>query len=292
MNRVKDLSNVEEITYVPDSETLFMQEIRQYPLLTSEQQKSLLEIVRNGNEKRRKAAIDRLIVCNLRLVASIASKYKNYGVDFMDLVMEGTIGLKTGIERFDNTLGYELSTYASTWIKQAICRYIDEHNSTIRIPVHMKDRLRKYGKSIRVLTAKLGREPSLDEISKDMKLTKDDIEEMILLNPQILSLDMEIDDDESTTLVDTISDSNSISPEKNVEKIMLRERISKLMDTLNERTRLILELRYGFKNDVCMTLEQVGKKLGITRERVRQIENIGLKTLKVKAKDLKNCLFD
>lgn len=280
------------MTYVPDSETLFMREIKQYPLLTSEQQKVLLKIVSCGSEKRRKAAIDRLIVCNLRLVASIASKYKNYGVVFMDLVMEGIIGLKTGIEKFDYTLGYELSTYATNWIRQAICRYIDDHNSTIRVPVHMKDRLRKYRKSIRDLTAKLGREPSIEEISNDMKLTKDNIEEMILLNPQILSLDMEIDDDESTTLIDTISDSNNISPEKNVEKIMLCERMSKLMDTLNERTRLILELRYGFKDDVCMTLEQVGKKLGITRERVRQIENIGLKTLEAKAKDLRSYLLD
>jgi RNA polymerase primary sigma factor len=243
---------------------------------TPQQKQELEKVVDNGKEARA-----HLIKANTRLVVSIAKRYTNRGVPFLDLIQEGNLGLMKAVEKFDYTKGFRFSTYATWWIRQTITRAIADQGRTIRVPVHMVDRIRQMYKQIHELEQNLGRTPTIDELSKAMRIDKQKVSWMLRVSWLPLSLESPINDDEDESeLGHFIEDKETPTPIQSVYSKLLKEKVNDVLDTLPCREARILKLRFGLEDGKFYTLEEVGKKFGLTRERIRQLETKALRRLR------------
>lgn len=259
-----------------DSLRQYLREIGNYPLLTTEEEQELAQRISEGDED----AIVRMADSNLRLVVSIAKRYSDRGLPLQDLIQEGNIGLLKAIEKFDHTKGYKFSTYATWWIRQAISRAIADHARTIRVPVHMVETINRIRRTSRLLQQELGREPTETELAEAVDLSPEKLREILKITPDPVSLDMPIGEDEDSPLSSFIAAGAQAEPEKATEAALMKEQIRLLLNTLDEREKRVLELRYGIDGDRARTLEEVGKEFGVTRERIRQIEAKALRKLR------------
>lgn len=267
---------------------MYLKEIGRTPLLSFEEEIDLAK----RYEKKDQKAKEKLIKANLRLVVSIAKKYLGRRLSFLDLIQEGNRGLIRGVEKYDWRRGYKFSTYATWWIRQAITRAIADQSRTIRIPVHMVDHINRYYKTQRRLTQKLGREPTNKEISKEMQLSVEEIENLIKISQQPKSLSTPVGDDKEATLEQFVSDQNQLSLYDKVSRELLKDVLNKVLDTLSPRERKVLAMRFGLEDGKPKTLEEVGKEFKVTRERIRQIEAKAIRKLKhpTRARKLKDFL--
>lgn len=264
-----------------DPVRLYLREIGTFPLLSAEQETMLAIAKEQGDEEAR----DELINSNLRLVVSIAKRYTNHGLSFLDLIQEGNIGLMKGIEKFDHTKGFKLSTYATWWIRQSITRALADQGKTIRVPVHMIDNINKVKKVQRKLTVEYGREPSRQELAKELDITEEKLTEIYQYGADTASLDTPIGEEADTSLGDLVMDESMASTESQIEEKALRENMLELLNHLNQRERDVLMMRYGMLSGQPMTLEEVGKEYHLTRERIRQIEAKAIRKLRVTPKN-------
>ena len=276
-----ELENLENIdnfadTNLQDSVKLYLKQIGSYPLLTQQEEIELAKRKDKGD----KVAIDILTESNLRLVVSIAKKYVGRGLSFLDLIQEGNIGLLRGIEKFDYTKGYKLSTYATWWIKQAITRSLADQSRTIRIPVHLVEVFNKLTRVQRELTVELGKEPTNEELAKRLDITVDKLMEIREYSLTPTSLETPVGDENDSSVGDFIADEKNQSPEDVANAEMLRLHIEEILGDLNERERYIIRQRFGLDDGHPRTLEEVGKEMGVTRERIRQIEAKALRKLR------------
>ncbi|MCD6216547.1 sigma-70 family RNA polymerase sigma factor [bacterium] len=283
---------------IEDSVKLYLKEIGRIPLLTLEEEKYVTQVIKNSkDEKEVDKAKERLIRSNLRLVVSIAKKYINRGVDFLDLLQEGTIGLIKAVEKFNPDLGWKFSTYASWWIRQRLSRIIADHGSLIRKPVYMVDIINKFIRTTQELTrqkAETGEEPTVEEIARAMEISVEKAKEIKKVARKIISLDTPIStEEESSSLQEIISDSEIASPAVEAMVKMRYSEVRKAMEMLNEREKRILTLCYGLDDHPVMTLDEIGKIEGITRERVRQIRNRAISKIKQSefADSIKNLIY-
>jgi RNA polymerase primary sigma factor len=254
----------------------YLHEIGKIPLLTAEEEIILARRIEKGD----KEAKDLLTTANLRLVVSIAKKYAKRGLDLLDLIQEGNIGLMRAVEKFEYRKGFKFSTYATWWIRQAITRAIADQARTIRIPVHMIETINKLSKVVNKLSAKLGRSPEPEEIAEEMNMDVDKIHEVIKIAQRPSSLDSPIGEDKDSKLGDIIADEFSVSPTEVAGWTFLRKQVNEMLENLTDRERKVLELRFGLKDGVSRTLEEVGHEFKVTRERIRQIEAKALRSLK------------
>jgi len=255
-----------------DSIRMYLAEIGRVPLLTHADEIRLAKGIARGCKRSK----DRLVEANLRLVVSIAKKYRNRGVSFLDLIQEGNLGLIRAAEKFDHSKGYKFSTYATWWIRQAITRAIADKGRTIRIPVHMVEKVNKYHRTHRRMIQTLGREPSEEEIAHELGVFVEEIQRLQEISQRSISLATPVGDDDSSELGDFLEDAGSVTPTDAVSESLLKAHLREALDELPERERQIIELRFGMKDDRPRTLEEVGREFDITRERVRQIQ---MKTL-------------
>ncbi len=254
----------------------YLGEIGRYPLLTAEQEMMLTRRVADGDLE----AQQRLVEANLRLVVSIAKRYHNHGVSLLDLIQEGNLGLIRATQKFDPARGYRFSTYATWWIRQAISRAVAEYTRTIHIPVHVVELMYKIKRVTRALYQELGRDPVVEEIAGAAHLSKERVVELQSMAEMPISLDAPLIDDEQYHLADTLEDTRTTAPADVVARSVLREHITKALETLNQRERQVIELRYGLQDGYCHTLEEVSAHFKLTRERIRQIEVKALRTLR------------
>jgi len=264
----------------------YLQEIGRIPLLTAEEEVYLAKEIEMGNQE----ASQHLTTANLRLVVSLAKKYANRGLDLLDLIQEGNVGLMRAVEKFDYRKGYKFSTYATWWIRQAITRAIADQARTIRIPVHMIETINQYTKALNELSIKLQRPPTDEEVAKYMKLELEKVLEIKNISQVPTSLQMQIGDDAQSVLADIIADEGAQSPEKYAEYTYLKKQLKEALSGLNDRERKVLELRFGLEDGIARTLEEVGQEFNVTRERIRQIEAKALK--KLREKDYERILID
>lgn len=298
-------AEAEEDTPVPDLDNaisiddpvkMYLKEIGALPLLTSEEEIVLAKTVEAGMRKEatseeKEAALDakkELADRNLRLVVSIAKKYLGRGLQFLDLIQEGNLGLLKAVDKFDYTKGYKFSTYATWWIRQAITRAIADQARTIRVPVHMVETINKLNRISRQLLQENGREATNEELAKAMGVSLAKVREVKKIAQDPISLETPIGEKEDSHLGDFIEDHEAIAPDDAAGSILLREQIEELLTGLTERERQVLELRFGLKDGKTRTLEEVGKYFDVTRERIRQIEGKALSKLKKTAKNLIN----
>jgi len=259
-----------------DPVRMYLKEIGKVPLLTAEEEVSLAKrIERHDMEAKRK-----LIEANLRLVVSIAKRYVGRGMLFLDLIQEGNLGLIRAVEKFDYRKGYKFSTYATWWIRQAITRAIADQARTIRIPVHMVETINKLIRVQRQLLQDMGREPTPEEIAAEMGTTPQKVREILKISQEPVSLETPIGEEEDSQLGDFIEDEDATMPVEAVSEIMQKEELNNVLNTLTHRERKVIELRFGLKGEHPRTLEEVGQKFGVTRERIRQIEAKTLAKLK------------
>ncbi len=251
-----------------DGLDLYLAQIGRTPLLTKHEEQQLAQRIEQGDE----AAKRRMVEANLRLVVSIAKKYRGNGVAFLDLIQEGTIGLVRAVEKFDWRRDLKFSTYATWWIRQAVQRAVANQSRTIRVPVHVHDRIRKVDRARRTLEAKLGREPNAEEIAKESKLSVAEVNEADELRPKTISLQRPAGEDGDSELGDLIADTSSEDVTESVAGTMRNEALNRALDRLTPRMRKIIELRFGLAGGEPMLLEAVGREVGLTRERVRQLE--------------------
>jgi RNA polymerase primary sigma factor len=261
---------------ISDPVRMYLKEIGRIPLLTREEEITLAQKVEMGNME----AKSHLINSNLRLVVSIAKKYIGRGMTFLDLIQEGNKGLIRAVEKYDWTKGFKFSTYATWWIRQAITRAIADQARTIRIPVHMVETINKMVRISRKLMQKLGREPMPEEIAKKMAISADKVREIMKISQKTTSLETPIGDDDDSFLGDFIPDESQASPYDATSKRLLKENINEVLQALSDRESKVLKMRFGLEGQRPMTLEEVGKKFGVTRERIRQIEAKALRKLK------------
>ena len=259
-----------------DSVRMYLKEMGKYPLMTAEQEVECAKRIEAGDM----SAKDELAEANLRLVVSIAKKYVGRGMSFLDLIQEGNIGLMKAVERFDYRKGYKFSTYATWWIKQAITRAIADQARTIRIPVHMVDTINKVMRAQRDLLNELGREPEPEEVAKELNLTVEKVNEVMKLAQEPVSLETPIGEEEDSHLGDFIQDDHIATPVQAATNTLLREKLIEVMDSLSDREKKVLIMRYGLDDGKERTLEEVGKEFNVTRERIRQIEAKALRKLK------------
>jgi RNA polymerase primary sigma factor len=260
-----------------DSVRLYLREIGKIPLLNSEEELALAQRVVAGE----KDAKDQMAEANMRLVVSIAKRYVGRGLDLLDLIQEGNTGLLRAVEKFDPDKGFKFSTYATWWIRQAITRAIADQARTIRIPVHMVETINKLLRTQRRLTQELNREPTNEEIAKEMEIEVDKVEHIMKIKQDISSLDASIrDDEEDSVLADFIEDEDTISPEESATGQLLKEQVKDMLGALTEREQKILKLRFGLEDGKSHTLEEVGQEFSVTRERIRQIEAKALAKLR------------
>ena len=285
-----DLDNVDLLEGIgtEDPVRMYLKEIGTVPLLTADEELELAKRKADGDE----AAKERLIEANLRLVVSIAKRYTGRGMSFLDLVQEGNLGLIKGVEKFDYTKGYKLSTYATWWIRQSVTRALADQARTIRVPVHMVETINKMSKMQRKLTLELGYEPSIPELAKALDMTEEKVMEIMQIAREPASLETPIGEEDDSNLGDFVADSNMVTPEQNVESVMLREHIDSLLGDLKERERQVIVLRFGLEDGHPRTLEEVGKEFNVTRERIRQIEAKALRKLRnpVRSKRIRDFL--
>ena len=271
-----------------DPVRMYLKEIGTVPLLSADEEIELAKRKADGDE----AAKERLIEANLRLVVSIAKRYTGRGMSFLDLVQEGNLGLIKGVEKFDYTKGYKLSTYATWWIRQSVTRALADQARTIRVPVHMVETINKMSKMQRKLTLELGYEPSIPELAKALDMSEEKVMEIMQIAREPASLETPIGEEDDSNLGDFVADSNVVTPEQNVESVMLREHIDTLLGDLKERERQVIVLRFGLEGGHPRTLEEVGKEFNVTRERIRQIEAKALRKLRnpVRSKRIRDFL--
>jgi RNA polymerase primary sigma factor len=271
-----------------DSLRLYLREIGKVPLLTADQEVYLAKRIERGDM----AAKTQMIEANLRLVVSIAKSYLGRGLSFLDLIQEGSLGLIRAVEKFDYRKGYKFSTYATWWIRQAVTRAIADKARTIRIPVHMVEKLNKVVHIERQLVQRLGREPNPDEIADELEMTLAEVRDILRMSQLPVSLEKPIGEEEESSLGDFVPDESAESPYDTAQVQLRREDIRRALDALPERERQVIELRFGLVGEQPCTLEEVGRAFGVTRERIRQIENNTLKKLESlpEAQGLKDCV--
>ena len=271
-----------------DPVRMYLKEIGTVPLLTADEEMELAKRKAEGDV----AAKDRLIEANLRLVVSIAKRYTGRGMSFLDLVQEGNLGLIKGVEKFDYTKGYKLSTYATWWIRQSVTRALADQARTIRVPVHMVETINKMSKMQRKLTLELGYEPSVKELAEALEMSEDKVMEIMQIAREPASLETPIGEEDDSNLGDFVADNKEVTPEGNVESVMLKEHIDDLLKDLKERERHVIVLRFGLEDGHPRTLEEVGKAFNVTRERIRQIEAKALRKLRnpVRSKRIRDFL--
>lgn len=274
-------SEIEALTHTSysmsdDPVHLYLKEIGNYPLLTMADEVELAKKIMEGDD----GAKQMLAESNLRLVVSIAKRYVGRGLSFLDLIQEGNLGLIKAVEKFDHTKGYKFSTYATWWIRQAITRSIADQSRTIRIPVHMSEVINKTYRVSRNLLQELGREPSEQELADAMNLPIEKVREILKVSADPISLDTPIGEEDDSHLGDFIRDDTVMGPEDAASYSILRDQITKLLDTLTDREQRVLVLRFGLKDGRSRTLEEVGKEFNVTRERIRQIEAKALRKLR------------
>jgi len=268
-----------------DSVRLYLREIGKIPLLNSEDELALAQRVVAGDRK----AKDKMAEANMRLVVSIAKRYSGRGLDFLDLIQEGNTGLLRAVEKFDPDKGFKFSTYATWWIRQAITRAIADQARTIRIPVHMVETINKLLRTQRRMTQELNREPTIEELAKELEMEPAKVEYVIKIKQDITSLDAGVGrdgDDEDSVLGDFIEDGDSTTPEESATAQLLKEQVQAILSTLSDREQKIVKMRFGLENGKSHTLEEVGREFAVTRERIRQIEAKALAKLR-KHKDAK-----
>ena len=270
-----------------DSLRLYLREIGKVPLLTADQEVYLAKRIERGDM----FAKTHMTEANLRLVVSIAKSYLGRGLSFLDLIQEGSLGLIRAVEKFDYRKGYKFSTYATWWIRQAVTRAIADKARTIRIPVHMVEKLNKVVHIERQLVQRLGREPQPEEIALELEMTPDEVREILRMAQLPVSLEKPIGEEEESELGDFVQDEQAESPFDTASVSLRREDIQKALDSLPDRERKVIELRFGLTGAQPCTLEEVGRAFGVTRERIRQIENNTLKRLETlpEAQGLKDC---
>jgi RNA polymerase primary sigma factor len=293
-----DLSQIE----IDDSISLYLKEIGRVPLLTAEEEVSLAKRMEKGRDSRRKlsqgvedweererllwfvrdgqAGQEHLIKANSRLVVSVAKKYVGRGVPFLDLIQEGNIGLIRAVKKFDYRRGYKFSTYATWWIRQAVTRAIADQGRTIRVPVHMYEQINRLTRTSRQLVQELGRDPTTEEIAQELGVSPRKVEHIMRVSQRPLSLEMPVGEEEDSYLGDFIEDEDAAAPNEAAGQQILREVIDEIFQSLTPREVRILQLRFGLVDGYCYTLEEVGKKFGVTRERIRQIEAQALSRLR------------
>lgn len=264
-----------EFASLDDSVKMYLKEIGSIPLLTKEQELSLAKKVSEGDE----LAKQKLVESNLRLVVSVARKYLRKGMPMLDLIQEGTLGLIKAAEKFDYTKGYKFSTYATWWIRQGITRAIADQARTIRVPVHMVEKINKLSSVSASLAAELGRDPKPEEIADKMDMSVDKVVEVINVSQKPTSIESTVGKEDDTELEEVLPDKNALSPEEIVTASLLKEQIEEILGTLTEKEKGVLELRFGLNGGERHTLEEVGKAFNVTRERARQIENKALRKL-------------
>ena len=268
-----------------DSVRLYLREIGKIPLLSAEEEMDLARRIIEGDKK----AKDKMAEANMRLVVSIAKRYSGRGLDFLDLIQEGNTGLLRAVEKFDPDKGFKFSTYATWWIRQAITRAIADQARTIRIPVHMVETINKLLRTQRRMTQELNREPTIEELSKELDMEPEKIEYVIKIKQDISSLDAGVGrdgEDDDSVLQDFIVDEDTVSPEDSASNQLLKEQVQEILSSLSDREQKIVRMRFGLDNGKNHTLEEVGQEFAVTRERIRQIEAKALAKLR-KHKDAK-----
>jgi len=271
---------------INDPVRMYLKEIGKIPLLTMEEEMNLSIRSAQGDEEAKRL----LAESNLRLVVSIAKRYVGRGLLFLDLIQEGNIGLMKAVDKFDYYKGYKFSTYATWWIRQAITRALADQARTIRVPVHMVETINKMARIQRQLTLELNREPTEEEIAKKMGIGVDKVRDVMKISQDPVSLETPIGEEDDSHLGEFLKDESSLSPEEYTENEILKEEIKEVLASLQPREQEVLELRFGLKDGTCHTLEEVGKKFNVTRERIRQIEAKALRKLRhpSRAKKLKD----
>ncbi len=271
-----------------DPVRMYLKEIGKVPLLTSEEETELAKQVEAGSEEAKK----KLAEANLRLVVSVAKRYVGRGMQFLDLIQEGNLGLIKAVEKFDYRKGYKFSTYATWWIRQAITRAIADQARTIRIPVHMVETINRLIRTSRQLVQELGREPTPEELSQRLNISVEKVNEVMKISQEPVSLETPVGEEDDSHLGDFIQDDNMPVPAEEAAHMLLSEQLEEVLSTLSEREEKVLRLRFGLDDGRARTLEEVGKEFNVTRERIRQIEAKALRKLKhpTRSKKLKDYL--
>jgi len=273
--KLEDFSDLKGFN-IDDPVKMYLKEIGKIPLLSADEERILAENMEAGDIEAKK----KLAETNLRLVVSIAKRYVGRGMQFLDLIQEGNMGLMKAVEKFDFRRGFKFSTYATWWIRQAITRSIADQARTIRIPVHMVETINKLVRIERQLVQELGREPTNEEISEHMGIEVDKVNEIRKIAQEPVSLETPIGEEDDSHLGDFIEDETAIAPDEAANFSMLKEQLNQVLSTLSDREKKVLELRFGLNDGTPRTLEEVGKEFEVTRERIRQIEAKALRKLK------------
>lgn len=254
----------------------YLKQIGEYDILTDEEEKELFKKLKEGSEDARTEIINR----NLKLVVAIAKRYKGSGLQFQDLIQEGAFGLMAAVDKFNVDLGYKFSTYATYWIRQAITKAIINKGRAIRLPAHINDKYYKMRQTEKLMSNELGREPTAEELAERMHMEVLEVKNLFDMGQYLISLDMPVNEEDDDCLVDFVEDKHFISPAAAVAKMDLKEQLIKVMDSLEEREKEVLIKRYGLLDGEPMTLEEIGKDMNLSRERIRQIEEKALRKMR------------